>query len=324
MLSLCENNKQAKEICFYILDDHISQENKEKLRATADDYHREVQFIDVTELVEHLKEMDVQPWRGGYTAYLKIIAGSYLPDTVDRAICIDADTIVDGSLELLDVLDLQGCPCAMAYENVTATYRDYIGLRGEKYYNSGVIVFDYPNWRSQNVEERFFFHLKNINNRYYHPEQDPISIVLKGSVYTLSPKYNFLAQHYFFHTSFYLRLLHFSSKSVPYYSPLELQEAAKDVRIYHMIDTLTLRPWQKGNSHPFNDLFDHYLGMSRWDDFEKPVVVTGLYGKIKYGLRKYLWRPISNCYFCVCNNLFYAKVAKKFYPNWKAQYNLEK
>ena len=43
--SLCECNTEEKNICIYIVEDQISDKNKQRLRSITDRYHRELVFI---------------------------------------------------------------------------------------------------------------------------------------------------------------------------------------------------------------------------------------------------------------------------------------
>lgn len=43
--SLCECNTSEEEICIYIVEDHISNLNKERLKSVTDKYHRNLVFI---------------------------------------------------------------------------------------------------------------------------------------------------------------------------------------------------------------------------------------------------------------------------------------
>ena len=46
-------------------------------------------------------------------------------------------------------------------------------------------------------------------------------------------------------------------------------KAKGDEKIIHFFRVMGEFPWHKDNMHPFNDLFDKYLSISPWADYEK-------------------------------------------------------
>ena len=54
MYSLFETNTTFEEIVVYILDCGITQENKDRLAAVAEQWHREISFIDMRSAVDSL------------------------------------------------------------------------------------------------------------------------------------------------------------------------------------------------------------------------------------------------------------------------------
>lgn len=313
MTSLMINISVDTKVHFHVFDDGITEESRNNIVQLVNKYKCEVSFYDVNQIVNYLKKLDVHPWRGRYSAYIKLMIEKFLPLDVERFILIDADTIVDGDVSKLETMDLQGHPCAMAFEGVHADYRKISGVGDAALYNTGVIIYDLSVWRKKKVEQRFVEHLKNVSAHYMLPEEDPISIVLKDDIAKLHPKYNFIVQFYLYGTSKYFKRFKWNKMGKNFYALNEVQEAKADVRIYHCIDTFTNRPWNKNNIHPYTELYDKYLNKTPWSAIEKKELKMSLVQKVEYLLRKYLPHRLSiYMYFCAAY-LFYTVGAKKFY-----------
>ncbi len=98
MTSLFENNKDVAELTVYLVDNDISMKNKKKLINTAEKYRRELVFISKIDL-RKLANTDIYEGRWNIGTFFRLYAASLLPETVDRVINIDCDTIIRHSLE---------------------------------------------------------------------------------------------------------------------------------------------------------------------------------------------------------------------------------
>ena len=318
MVSLLKNSSKPEEVVFYIFDDGIKEESKSRLLELCEMYRAKIFFIETQKITERLQKLQVQPWRGRYSAYIKLMVANSLPCDMQRVIVIDADTIIDGSVEELETMNLHGHPCAMALEGIHVDYNQISGLSyAAELYNTGVIVYDLPVWKEKRVEERLLEHLIHVRSKYMLPEENPISIVLKKDVERLSPQFNFITQFYVYNTRQYYKRFCWEklNKKGGYYSFEELKQARDDVRIYHCIDLFTSRPWYKENIHPYTALYDKYLQMTPWSNESKKDEKMSLMAKVEYWLRKNLPQSISDYMYYQAAKITYTQKAKRFYQS---------
>ena len=66
-----------------------------------------------------------------------------------------------------------------------------------------------------------------------------------------------------------------------YYRPDGIDLARSKAVIYHCYRWLGEFPWDKGNLHPFADIFDKYLSESNWSDYNKKRATTGIILKLE-------------------------------------------
>ena len=76
-----------------------------------------------------------------------------LPDSVRKALYLDCDTIVNGSIRPMYETELGNHLAGMVMEpTVYREMKESIGMeKDEPYYNSGVLLMDLEAWRNQDV-----------------------------------------------------------------------------------------------------------------------------------------------------------------------------
>ena len=309
--SLFENNKEAKSICVFILEDEIKDENKEKFNSLAKKYGREIHFISTERLIQKMKDLGIAPYRGSYTANFKMFINEYIPDDVDRLLYIDSDTIVDGGLTDLFSVDMGGKPIGMCMDSLVGEYKKCIGMENvEKYYNSGVLFFDVKEWKNQKCSENIVEHTKTVRAHYPAPDQDLINLTVREDIVQLPIKYNMEPAVYMFDLKNYLKTFNH-----PYYSVEDIEEAKKNVVIYHFFRVMGEFPWHKNNLHPFNELFDKYLSISPWSGYEKNESGISFVFKIEKLLYKFLPEQIFIRLFKMSHEYFMKKSNKMSLQN---------
>lgn len=271
MTSLCENNKDIGQINFYILNDSISAANIEKMQQVCNTYKRNLILVDTQVILQRLLDLKVAPFKNTYTTYFKLMALKELEVPGGRIFQLDGDTVINGSLAELIDMDLTGYILAATYDCTMNKYKSLIGIpETDKYYNGGVLLINQEMWRSEHCEERIVDHLKNVRNGYYTVDQDILNVLFRDKIKYLDLKYNFNSGFYIYGIRESLKMYGLRE---PYYNSVEeIQKAYDNPVIYHCMGAMTGRPWEKDSIHPQNAIFDRYLALSPWKDFEKATV----------------------------------------------------
>lgn len=159
IFSLIEHNRQEP-LHFHILSDGLSPENREKLRQLAEGNGKEISFYELGDLRASLSERvyGLDTGRFQITTLARLLMGSLLPDTVTKALYLDADTVVLRPLHSLYKLHLGNRLAAMAPEpTIYPEVKALLGLPEKAaYYNAGVILLNLSGWREQCMEENCF------------------------------------------------------------------------------------------------------------------------------------------------------------------------
>lgn len=298
--SLFENNKKHK-IVVYILGENISKSSCDKLLKLAHEYNNEMVFKDTSIIIEMMKKNNFPSYRGSYAANLRLFLTYFLEDDVEKVLYLDADTIIDDSIEDLYEIDMGNAPVAMALDSLGYRHKLEIGMRkSDLYYNSGVILFNLKNWRKRKLTESIERYIKDNNVNFPSPDQDLINIVCKDMILCLPPKYNMQPVHLVFSIDEYF----FSYPMEFYYTKEDLLNSLNEVKIYHFFRFLGEFPWDKSNCHPDRELYEKYMQNSLWNDYKvrgkKKTIVNfvekRLYLRLPRGVFLWIFSKIHNFY----------------------------
>lgn len=139
--------------------------------------------------------------------YARLLAPHLIPHA-RRAIYLDADTVVVGSLSELWQTNMSGHPVAGVYDR-----HPHLKIRLHDYINSGVLLIDCAAWRDGKITEWCMGHAARYPSRF--PDQDAINLTCHGHIHLLPPKWNFTL-HEPSHLPNDLRIVHFSGWIKPW------------------------------------------------------------------------------------------------------------
>jgi lipopolysaccharide biosynthesis glycosyltransferase len=210
--------------------------------------------------------------------YLRLLMAELLPDHVNKAIYLDADTIVVRDLTGLWSVPLEGTYCAAVQDSLVPVmdpaeafdhplhcmtladthqcpipnYRD-LGLRpADAYFNSGVMLVDVARWRAEQVARRAMECLRANASHARFWDQYALNVLFAGQWKMLDPRWN-QNSHVF----------QLPSWELSHYSESELARVKRDPWIVHF--NYRPKPWDVDCDHPFRTLFCKHLEGTLWD-----------------------------------------------------------
>lgn len=280
IISLLENNRHLEDINIYLLNDQISEENLSRLKSICEDYHRNFIIVDTEAILKQLKDMKVEPYKNTYTTYFKLLVFNQLDISTNRIIQLDGDTIINGPLDELIDMPLDGYICAATYASIINDYKKMIGLKeSDKYYNCGVLVINLKEWKHYNCQEKIIHHLLHERNKYFIVDQDIINTLFRDKIKYMHLKYNFNSGYYIYGIKGSFKIYGFRKEC---YSDVSLvKEAYEKPYIYHCMGAMTGRPWEQDSIHPQNKEYDFYLDKTPWRNEPKKIVNRSTIFKIQ-------------------------------------------
>ena len=267
ILSLLENNKANDSIHIYIMDNHISEMNKTKLVDVVSSYGRQISFVLMPDM-KKLTGQDIDTRRWNISTFGRLYMASALPETVHKVLNIDCDTIIVDSIEPLWNTDMSGKVFGGMLECINDRYRRNVGKKsGDYYMNGGIVFLNLDEVRKGNYEKRFTEYISKYGSSLAYLDQDVLSSVVEQNKKLKLPiRYNVLSIYFYATYEQVLKIRR--SKAVDFYSKEEFLNAVKNPAIVHFTTCFLdgLRPWIKGNQHPYLKHFLEYKKMSPWMD----------------------------------------------------------
>lgn len=260
ILSLFDNNKEADEINVYIIEYGIGDENKERLKTIAQNYNRNIYFVDLENIS---KKMNVET-NFCRSTYGKLFLSQI--ENVDLMLTFDCDTIVSGSLlELLNV-DMTNTLVAGVQDTVNPYFVYKIGLTdADRYINcGGVILLNLALWRKMRIEDKCIDYVKSFDGNPPFVDQGTINHICKDYKKILNPQYNVINPMFMFSVEKIKKL--FNMKT--YYTQQEIDYAKINPKVIHYTGELYNRPWFLNCDHPLKDVYIDYLRKSPWKDYK--------------------------------------------------------
>ena len=218
------------------------------------------------------------------TAYLRLLAGKWLPESINKVIYLDSDVLVRGDLNELWEYELGDHYC-LAVPDIACPHVDArlgnsnfkksspylaslspiqnwkeLGLAPEgSYFNSGVMVLNIDRWRRENIETKLLSCLRNNAKFVWCWDQYALNVVFAGQWGKLPLRWNQGAHVFEFPDHDHLPVC-----------PEQYREMLADPAIIHF--TTEWKPWHYRPFHPLREAFYECLDQTAWKGWrpEKP------------------------------------------------------
>lgn len=269
MVSMLENNRD-KELAFYILADDYSRGVRERFTQIANDYQTYIEIIDIREKLKVFNNTKLieEPGivRNGLISYMfaRLFMGSCLPQTIEKVVYIDCDTLYIGNIEELYETELEeGCLFAAVRDIWPSSYNKVLGLsEDELYFQSGIMLVNLKKWRENRCEDQLLEKAYKAKCYYYMHDMDLLNPCFHGQIQTLSPKYGMI---YLLRRYNSEQCLWFAGKDeAHYYSIDEIDAAKEDVHVIHYAGDYYGRPWSFPKACRDNRLWLAYYKKTPW------------------------------------------------------------
>ncbi len=267
MVSLFENNKGMDHIHVLYIERGMSEENKKILLGIAEQYGRELEFMEMPNWSERLN-INLRSSKKGWLGfgYNRLFLTEYLPEDIDRVLYLDSDTVIERPLDDFWNQDLDGYYLAGVDDCLSSKYRDIVGLGEDGVYcNAGMLLINVKKWREDNVVRKFIDLVVKNNGFFIFNEQSVINSMFSGQIKILPQNYNVNSLVYLYEYDELMKL----RKPYKYsYSKEELLDAREHPVITHFTGNFYVRrrPWVESSDHPHAEAFLKYREISPWKD----------------------------------------------------------
>lgn len=261
MLSLLDHNRDAESITVHFLSMGVTEESRQAVRDLAAPFGREVCFYELGDLRRWFDfSFDARGFAQSTLA--RLFMARVLPETVDRVIYIDCDTVILDSLQ-----DMFDTPMGNNYLGMVAeptsnkARRRQLGMPdSQPYFNAGILLVNLKLWREENAENTVLCYYRDKGGNLIAPDQDAINGAFVGRILELAPRYNYGSVQLYYSWKAQKKISH----PTPVMSEKEYLAGTEKPAIIHFLGEE--RPWRKGNRHPYSPVYEKYLSMTPWKD----------------------------------------------------------
>ena len=255
IISVCENNKKVEEIIFYFLSDNVSSHNLEILKEIVSRYKRKIIVIPFNEICYDLNISDIG--RHIVTIYAKVFFSRI--EGLSRAIYLDSDIVVVGSLQELWEMDLNNC--YMGVVQTFSTSKSALGLPEDyQFFNDGMAIINVEYCRNNDLIGKVKSVVAQYNGAPPVLSEGALNVVCRGHVKYLSLRYNLMSGILYF---FRLNKKYLYSR-LDAYDPKDILESCIHPICIHYLTAFYNRPWFSPCTHPYKKEYFKYKEISPW------------------------------------------------------------
>ncbi|HYH15195.1 MAG TPA: glycosyltransferase family 8 protein [Flavisolibacter sp.] len=243
LLTSIFSSNGSEPLSFHVIATGISKEEEHAIISFIQRHNATVSFYEIDEnvLPADLPQSNAYP----LSTYYRLLFPFLVPKQVEKLLYLDTDTIVINSLRSLYQTDIGQMPVGAVIESFVSS-RPELGLfEAGKYFNSGVLLMNVPQWKKQDITEKTLDYLNHKRHTIKWMDQDALNAVLTNNYFPLDLKYNV--------TSEYI------PKKLP---RRELQHFLKEKVIIHYTSGGIRKPWSGLSRNRFRSLYHYYLKKS--------------------------------------------------------------
>ena len=261
MASVLVNTKVPQKIQFYLIDDEIQPENKEKITKTVQNLGGNIEFIKIKN--SRLEDCYVSG-ELSRASYFRLDIANILDENIEKIIYLDCDLLVYDDIEKMWQLDMGGKPVAatcdlgiMASARVRKQKNKFIGLPFDApYFNAGVLIMDLKKWRDGNYAEAII--ALATQNKYPNHDQDALNKFFMNNWQEIPLRWDVIPPVF----NLFLKILNkpdLRKKAI---------EAKLNPAIFHYAGGY--KPWEYEIHDGFNDKYYEYLKLTEYKDAKMP------------------------------------------------------
>ncbi|MEC3879887.1 glycosyltransferase family 8 protein [Parapedobacter sp. 10938] len=251
--SILTNQNGTGLFSLYIVDDGISRKNRRRLDSII--MHTAnfgVNWLPIKKAFPSNIELPLDGSAFPLSVYARICIPYFLPDTVEKAIYLDADTLVENGLEELWNVDMSGYGLAAVTDKATTVSTRWAGIKNyaalgipadSLYFNTGVLIMDLKKWREEDIPSHVFKCIKENIKYATFPDQYGLNVYFANKWLALPAHWNSYAQDDIIDP----KIIHFTGMK-PIYRGYQFNQAYKR-RFFEYLSSTPFRKFKPKSSY---------------------------------------------------------------------------
>lgn len=250
--SIVKNQNGSEFISLYIVDDGISNKNRRLLDTIIQAPNFNVIWLPIKKAIPKDINLPLDNSTFPLCVYVRICIPYFLPPETEKAIYLDADTLLECDIRTLWEIDMKGYGIAAVTDRAKtvdtswAGIQNYeeLGIPGESlYFNTGVLVMDLKKWREEGISRRVFQCIEENIQYANFPDQYGLNVYFANRWLELSHRWNSYAQEDVFNPF----IIHFTGMK-PIYKGYQYNQNYK-ARFYGYLSETPFRKFKPKNTY---------------------------------------------------------------------------
>lgn len=263
LFSLLKHNcDDFKEVNVYVLAKEMSDSSKKRLNEISNQFNNTKLIFIEDKGISNMLGKTVHATRVS-SSFSRLFAASFLDNSIDKVLYLDADSLIRGSFKELWETDISNYYVAGVLDIGPEYVKTSVGLdKDVKYINAGVLLINLDKWRKEDVESKFIKFLEDYNMEVYNNDQGIINGVLSDKILIVDPKFNLMSP---FLEIDYDDVIKWNDLK-NHYGKETIENALKNPVFLHFSAFMKGRPWFKGFKHPCSELYLEYANQTPFRD----------------------------------------------------------
>ncbi len=291
LMSILKSANKEDSLHFFILENKINQEEKDKIASLKKIKDFEITYIPIEK--KYFDNLHTIQKGLSLTAYARFLVSRLIE--VDKLIYLDCDIFVRKSLSSLFNTDISNYYIAGSLDLGIKRNYLYKQFKDKNFYknylNSGVLLINNKKWKEENIADKLFEYARKNSSLLKYSDQDCLNYILNSKKLKISPTYNM--RNY-------------------YYDPylVNKQENKEEIVAEQKNPVIRhFKPWRKNNISEFREEYIEMMKNSPWAQWT-PVDDLSFINLAKISFKYWLRYPL-----CFLTPKFYIRLKHKGFKN---------
>lgn len=197
------NHTSDSHIELFIVDDHISRNNKLKIVNSHTSSKITLNWLPIEQVIPKNMELPFDSSTFPLNVYIRVLISHFIPDYCERAIYLDVDMIVRKDLLPLWETELHDKIIAGVVDRSEKVSSPWGGIPNyeelalnpdSKYFNSGLLIIDVVKWRDTDLSAKILECIAYNKKHAGFPDQYGLNVVFADQWHELDSQWNTIAE----------------------------------------------------------------------------------------------------------------------------------
>ncbi|HHR6131711.1 TPA: glycosyltransferase [Providencia alcalifaciens] len=179
-------NNQETNFHFHLFVDNLPDEKLFRGLVENTPHKLTIYFIDN----EKFKQLPLPSKAWSHAIYFRLLIISYLSDTIDNLLYLDADIICKGNMAELKNLQFDENTFVYAVKDKFCSEKQRLSIDMSKYFNSGFLYMSLKYLAENDIPNKVIELVEK--NDFSHPDQDALNVLLNDKLVNISENYNYM------------------------------------------------------------------------------------------------------------------------------------